>query len=284
MGHSRGGDITTAYATWDFNGKPGAKGLSGLVYDDGGSSPDSITAGEARQQLADLNESSTSPWYSFGGIAAPFAGLFAEGGGTLAIIDPDSPSIGQQSGLLPHDLVPPVRVTNLAQWGYAADPQTSPESLFAFQAHVGHLAASGDPRGWDQADDITPISRYARMYAGWGLKDVDGVVWYQPARWIIDSDGAIANGNPNPAQKVLGVKAIHGDDLPRAMRIYAFGARGGETVLDNARALARQSDIPNRNLTLVNRQQGYSHNDPAGAFPKNAFLDHLAPFLQGIAG
>ena len=26
-GHSLGGSITTAYATWDFGGKPGAKGL-----------------------------------------------------------------------------------------------------------------------------------------------------------------------------------------------------------------------------------------------------------------
>ena len=39
-GHSLGGSITTAYATWDFNGKPGAKGLSGLVFIDGGSRPD----------------------------------------------------------------------------------------------------------------------------------------------------------------------------------------------------------------------------------------------------
>ena len=37
-GHSLGGSITTAYATWDFHGKPGARGLSGLVYIDGGSS------------------------------------------------------------------------------------------------------------------------------------------------------------------------------------------------------------------------------------------------------
>ena len=36
-GHSLGGSITTAYATWDFNGKPGAKDLSGLVFVDGGS-------------------------------------------------------------------------------------------------------------------------------------------------------------------------------------------------------------------------------------------------------
>jgi alpha-beta hydrolase superfamily lysophospholipase len=38
-GHSLGGSITTAYATWDFGGRPGASGLSGLVYIDGGSSP-----------------------------------------------------------------------------------------------------------------------------------------------------------------------------------------------------------------------------------------------------
>ena len=36
-GHSLGGSITTAYATWDFAGRPGAQGLSGLVYIDGGS-------------------------------------------------------------------------------------------------------------------------------------------------------------------------------------------------------------------------------------------------------
>src|SRR5262249_56191633 len=38
-GHSLGGSITAAYATWDFNGKPGAKDLAGLVFIDGGSSP-----------------------------------------------------------------------------------------------------------------------------------------------------------------------------------------------------------------------------------------------------
>ena len=42
-GHSLGGSMTTAYATWDFNGKPGAKDLSGLVFIDGGSSPTPAT-------------------------------------------------------------------------------------------------------------------------------------------------------------------------------------------------------------------------------------------------
>ena len=38
-GHSLGGTITSAYATWNFGGRPGARGLSGLVFIDGGSSP-----------------------------------------------------------------------------------------------------------------------------------------------------------------------------------------------------------------------------------------------------
>jgi hypothetical protein len=281
-GHSLGGSIITAYATWDFGGKPGARGLSGLVYDDGGSSPTPVTADQAQQSLDNLNDPSSSPWLAFGGISAPFAGLFAEGGGILSIIKPNGPSLGQKSGLLPPEITPPFPVTNLAQFGYAADPATSPDSLFAFQAHVGQLAASGDPRGWDQNGEITPIKRYARMFAGWGLNDVDGVAWYHPMRLTIDA-GAVGDGNANPAQDVLDVKATHGADLPKALRIYAFGAFGGTRVLDDARALAQQSHIPNGQLTLVDRNGTYVHNDPAGAFPKNVFMSKLVKFLGGIA-
>jgi hypothetical protein len=233
--------------------------------------------------LNNLNSPMSSPWLAFGGISAPFAGLFAEGGAILSLIAPNQPSIAQGSGLLPSAIVPPVPTTNLAQFGYAADPATSPPTLLAFQAHLGHLAASGDPRGWVRAGAITPIKRYAKMFAGWGLKGVDGVAWYHPMRLTIDS-GAVGDGNANPAQKVLGVRATEGRRLPKGLRIYAFGAAlGDRTVLDDAQALAKQSGIPKRNLTLVDRQNTYSHNDPAGAFPKNAFLNHLVPFLDGIS-
>lgn len=282
MGHSLGGSMTTAYATWNFGGKPGADGLSGLVYDDGGSSPTPVSPDQAQQSLDTLNQPSSSPWLNFGGIAAPFAGLFAEGGGTLSVIAPDEPSLGQQFPLLPANLKPPVTATNLAQFGYAADTETSPPNLFAFQAHLGHLAASGDPRGWVRAGEITPIKRYAKMFAGWGYKDVDGVAWYHPMRLTIDA-GAIGDGNPNPAQKVFGVRSTEGDNLPRSLRIYAFGAFGGQTVLDDARTLAKQSRIPKGHVTLVDRHGSYAHNDPAGAFPKNAFMNHLIPFLDGIS-
>ncbi len=101
-------------------------------------------------------------------------------------------------------------------------------------------------------------------------------------RLSIDS-GAVADGNANPAQVVLNVKSIHGDDLSRHLRIYAFGAAlGGQGVLDTASILARQSRIPGGQLTWINRQSTYAHNDPSAASPDNEFVDNLIPFLGNI--
>jgi pimeloyl-ACP methyl ester carboxylesterase len=98
-GHSLGGAVITAYATWDFGGHPGADDLAGLVYIDGGSLPaESVRA--ARSALRVLNSSESSPWLTFGGIPAPFAGLFSATGALAALIDPDAQSVGQSSGLL----------------------------------------------------------------------------------------------------------------------------------------------------------------------------------------
>jgi pimeloyl-ACP methyl ester carboxylesterase len=280
-GHSLGGSITAAYATWDFSGKPGARGLAGLVFIDGGSSPTAISEADARQRLVDLGNG--SPWLNFGGIPAPFTGLFNTSGSLSVLIDPDSPSLGQASGLLPANLVPPIPVTNAGQYGYALDTETSPAGLVAAQAHLGHLAASGDPRGWDDAGELTPLKRFADMFSGWGLKGLDGTAWYHPLRLTIDA-GAVADGNANPAQKVLGVHATHGGDLPKRLRIYAFGAAlGGTRVLDAARALAKQSHIPRNHLVLVDRHTTYAHNDPNSATPaRNDFLKRLVPFLKSL--
>ena len=281
-GHSLGGTITTAYATWDFGGRPGVRGLDGLVYIDGGSSPQPMSRAEARQRRADL-AAAQSPWLTFGGIAAPFTGLFNSTGALGVLLDPGAPSLGQAWPLLPANLKPPVPASNRAQYGYALDTATSPPGLAAAQAHLGRLAASGDPRGWDDGGELTPLARYARMFAGASLQGLDGTAWYHPQRLTIDG-GAVAAGNANPAQQVLGLRATHGDDLPRRLRIYAFGAAlGGERVLDAARALARQSGIPKRNLTLLDRHTTYAHNDPNSAAPRNAFVKALIPFLRGIA-
>jgi hypothetical protein len=285
-GHSLGGSVVTAYATWDFGGKAGADGLAGLVYIDGGSfGVESASAATAA--LGTLNAPGASPWLAFGGITAPLAGLLEATGSEAALIDPNGASAGQASGLLsPFRLTPSVPVTNLGQYGYALNTKTSPASLIAAQAHLGAgiVTTGGPPYGWNGAGALTPITRFAAMFAGSGILGADGTEWYFPARLTLDT-AAVDNGIANPAQRVLGEKATMGRRLPHSLHIYAFGAAlsGPHEVLMNAtRRLARQSGIPARNLTLVNRPD-YAHNDPAGAYPRNVFFGHLIPFLSAIA-
>jgi pimeloyl-ACP methyl ester carboxylesterase len=278
-GHSLGGSITTAYATWDFDGRPGARRLGGLVFIDGGSGPTPVTPEQASQSLQELEND--TPWLAFGGIPAPYAGLFNIVGSTLARTEPNAPAELRDWPLLPSNLRSPVPTTNLAGYGYALDTESSPPSLAAAQAHLGRLATSGDPRGWRRAGELTPVKRFADMFSGTGLRGLDGTAWYHPRRLTIDS-GAVAAGNVNPAQQVLDVRATHGDDLD-GLRIYAFaGSLGAQRVIDAAKGLARQSDIPRRRVTVVNRSSTYSHNDPNSAYPRNDFIARLVPFLARV--
>jgi pimeloyl-ACP methyl ester carboxylesterase len=295
-GHSLGGTVVTAYATWDFNGKPGADQLAGLVYIDGSSSPTPqarglsgapapMTAALASQELQALDAPSVSPWLSFGGIAAPFAGLFEATGSAAALLDPNAPSLGQTSGLLPADIVPPVRVSNIGQYGFALNVATSPQALVAAQAHLGTGVTSNGPiHGWNGAGALTPISRFASMFSGSGINNADGTEWYFPQR-LTDDTAAVADGNANPAQSVLDVRSTMGHDLPHDLLLYAFAAHlGGPGVLTATKILAQQSGIPTSHLTLVDEHNTYAHNDPAGAYPNNVFFSHLIPFLKKVDG
>ena len=129
-GHSLGGAVVTAYATWDFSGQAGADGLAGLVFIDGGSFTP-LSGDQATADLQALDKPTASPWLSFGGIAAPYAGIFSATGSAAALLDPDGPSMAQGSGLLPKTIVPAVSVTNAAQFGYALNAATSPQGLLA---------------------------------------------------------------------------------------------------------------------------------------------------------
>jgi pimeloyl-ACP methyl ester carboxylesterase len=293
-GHSLGGTVVTAYATWDFNGQPGADQLSGLVYIDGASSPTpealgpagtpaAMTAALATQELQALDQPSVSPWLSFGGIAAPYAGLFNATGSAAALLDPNAPSLGQASGLLPSDIVPSVRVTNLGQYGYALNVATSPPALAAAQAHLGKgVSPKGPIHGWNGTGALTPINRFATMFSGAEVNNADGTEWYFPQR-LTDDTAAVADGNANPAQSVLGVQSTMGHDLPHGLLIYAFAAHlGGPGVLTATKALAQQSGIPMSHLTLIDEHATYAHNDPAGAYPNNIFFAHLVPFLKKV--
>ncbi len=154
--------------------------------------------------------------------------------------------------------------------------------MFAAQAHVGHLNRAVTPAGWSRGSAITPVQRYATMLAGLDVSGADGSEWYFPQR-LTDDTAAIDNGIANPAQGVLGVHATMGRHLPKNLLMYAFGAYGGKVILQATEDLARQSHISMRNLTLVNRQGSYAHNDPAAAYPHNVFFRHLVAFLRKVS-
>ena len=279
-GHSLGGSVVTAYATWNFAGRPGADQLAGLVYDDGGSSAQPVSAPAARAELSAL--ATGTPWMAFSGVPAPLLGLFSAVGSTAAVVAPNAPSASQSFAGTPSVLKPPVPATNLGTFGFDTDVKTS-KLVFAAQAHLGHLTTGVSPAGWSSAGAITPIERWAAMLAGAGMADVDGSEWYFPQR-LTDDTGAVNQGNANPAQKVLDVATTMGHRLPKSLRIYAFGAYGGTLITRAAAALARQSRIPRSHVLLVSRQGTYAHNDPAGAYPHNVFFTNLMRFLRAIAG
>jgi hypothetical protein len=130
------------------------------------------------------------------------------------------------------------------------------------------------------------------MLSAPNLRKGDGTEWYFPERLTIDT-GAVAEGNANPAQEVLGEHAIHGHELPASLKILAINSEldkaFGANSLIAAEILAEQSGIPQSNLTLIEVENEYAHNDPAGADPAvgglfaNKFFAAVVPYLEGIA-
>jgi hypothetical protein len=274
-GHSLGGTITMAYATWDFNGQAGARDLSGVVLIDGGTFGPPPSRADARKRLADLETG--SPFLDVVGLGIPWsAGVFNIVGSTAARLQPNAPAVLTGWPGLPPDLVPPVPTTNAGGYGYALDDDSSPAGLALVHMHIGGLAASGDPRPWADGE-LGTVRRAATMFSG--IRAIDGSAWYHPRRLSLDGQ-AVAGGVRNPAQKVLGVRATHGRDVH--VPIYAIETSlGAGRVLKGARALARRSHV--KRVKLVDRHRTYDHIDPLSAVPRhNAFLKTVIPFLRRV--
>ena len=285
-GHSLGGGLVTAYATWNFGGRPGADGLAGLVFDDGSSFPGSVSAAKAQSELAALMTRRSSPWGGVSGnsFPAPLLGLLSNTGGMASLLQPNRPSLAVK--ILPAVLRPPVPLTNRALFAYNTNVATSVLGKFDFAilAHEGKGISGRIVHGvhtWNDRGALTPPARYAAMLSGRQVAGADGVEWYFPARLTLDLS-VLNNGIRTEAQKVLDVQATMGRRLPKRLRMYAFGAAGGKVILTATKQLAKQSRIPRRNLMLINRHRTYAHNDPAGAYPKNAFFAGLVKFLRQI--
>jgi pimeloyl-ACP methyl ester carboxylesterase len=297
-GHSLGGSVTIAYATWDFDGLAGADDLAGIALIDGGggASATPMEPAEAELRLVELEQG--SPFNDVVGVGLPWAsGVFNMLGSTGALLRPDEASVSWQSPLVPENLKAPVLPTNEAQYGYALDTKTSPDGLELVEMHIGRLADDGEPRTWVD-DGLVPVERAARMFSGVftgnepgpdaqlvGAEDelgaIDGTAWYHPRRLSLDS-AAVNGGIANPAQDLLGVRAVHGRDLD--LPIYALETRfGAGRVLAGAQLLAEQSGIPDEELTLVDRSDSITHTDPMGIHTaENPLVATLVPFLEGI--
>ena len=278
-GHSLGGSIVTAYATWNFHGKPGAKGLSGLVFIDGAGAreaDDLPSAEDAQTSLDGLNDPSASPFITLVPPLPWAAGVFNAMGSTAALLDPNSRSLVGNFPLLPESLKPPVSATNLAQYAYAVDADTGPENLSLVQSHIGDLAPSGDPRGWVNGQ-LGTAQRAAQVFRE--IDGMDGTAWYHPLRLTLDA-GAVNNGIANPAQKVFGIKTTMGKRVHLPM--YSFDTSLGNGRVKRAtEALAKQSHVPKKWVRTVARKKTYAHIDPLSATPsKNDFIKTLVPFLK----
>ena len=136
-------------------------------------------------------------------------------------------------------------VTNEAEFGYGVNYDTSPPSLIAAQVHAGK-GIEATPKedglyGWNGEGALTPLQRYAEMLSGAGIRDANGTEWYFPERLTIDT-GAVAEGNANPAQKVLDETRSSGTNCPtrsRSSRSTPNSTKPGRRpTLDAAETLA----------------------------------------------
>ena len=287
-GHSLGASMAAAYATWDFNGKPGYKDIAGIVAIDGGLAGTfdaSDTAEAARASLAKLDVTATNPdgpWANLLGLTGFdwATGPFAQIGALAALKAPNALSTLASFALLPSYLKASFPTTNEGALGFAFDNDTSPKALSLIQVRAGQLAASGDPRGW-QNGEVTPVQNIAKGFGGdqYGTNSVD---WYYPARLNVDTNGASSMDRNSPAAQVLGLRVWHLADVN--VPYYAFqtsltGTRDG--VVNGAKNFAARSKVPKGGLVIVDAKATTSHLDPLLAAPAtNDFLKTVIPFLK----
>ncbi|MGW2378885.1 alpha/beta hydrolase [Streptomyces sp. NPDC001658] len=281
-GHSWGATTAMAYAAWDFDGHPGYRDVSALVLVDGGvrgafdgtGAPVQNAPEQVKERLAAINGGAVFDMTLSGvglGARAESTQIWYQLAGWYAHRDPDGRSVLQPR--MPDALRPGVPVTNAGLLGVLVDAGFGwPNDI---SVHSGHLADSGDVRGWVDTG-ITPIGRVATAYAGGPEPAV--WQWYWPARLSVDLDVTDPYRDSESARS-LGLRLRHaaGLDVP----LYAFEtsyAKG--TIVSAAREVVANSRIP---YGAYETDNGMNHLDPLFAAPsQNALTRTLVPFLSGV--
>ena len=262
----------------------GRRGPLGLVFIDGGSSPTPVTS-RAGEQVAERCATGIALAHVRRDRRAVRRPLQLHRLARARSSTRTRPRSARRGRCCPANLKPPIPVTNLAQYGYALDTETSPPGLVAAQAHLGHLAASGDPRGWDQAGELTPIKRYAR--------DVLGLGPAGPRRHRLVSPAAADDRLAAPWPPATRTRRR---GCSTSARPTATTCRGSSGSTRSARRSAAQRvlDAASEPRQAVRHPEAQPHargpprdllaqRPELGARRRNAFVKNLVPFLRQIA-
>ena len=214
-GHSLGGWIATAYATWDFGGRAGARDLDGLVLIDGASGAAAITPADARQTLAKIEHG--SPFLALRRRAAAVDRRRAQrrrldagrARARRAVAAAGMAAVarrGQAAGARPTHFDRRILRRRRRQ-----PPRAS--------RRAGPTSAPGRVRRPARLQDgrYATTARAARAISG--VAGADGIAWFHPRRLTLDAK-AVEGGVANRAQALLGLRATRGAD--DHMPIYAI--------------------------------------------------------------
>ena len=206
-------------------GRPGARGLSGLVFIDGGSRRDADLArasADARlRELAPGRRGSRSA-----GSPRRSPGCSTPAGRRSCRIAPDAPSIAQSFRLLPANLKRARagderrRVRLRARHGHLARPAGRGAGAPGPARTERRAEGMGRRRG---ADAAAPVRRHVLRLGPEGPRR-HGLV---PPAAADDRRGGGGRGQRQPGTAHARLRAVHGDDLPKRLRIYAFAASLG---------------------------------------------------------
>ncbi|MEU6353892.1 alpha/beta fold hydrolase [Streptomyces sp. NPDC047072] len=281
-GHSWGATTAMAYAAWDFDGSPGFRDLAGLLVVDGGvrgaldgtGAPVQDSPEQVRERLAAVDAGAVFDMTLSAvglGDRAESTQIWYQLAGWYAHRDPDGRSVLQPR--MPDALRPPVPVTNAGALGTLVDAGYGwPNDI---SVHSGHLADSGDLRGWVDTG-ITPISRVATAYAGGPAPAV--WEWYWPARLSIDLDVADAYADTDLTRS-LGLRLFHSAGLDVPLFVFQTSYAKG-TIESAAREVVANSRIP---YATYETDDGMNHLDPLfAAAGQNTLTRTLVPFMDRL--